>query len=204
MYHAVINYGNANPAIVATVPAFSTTFTSFKAKVSSIESTAQLETQVITGVATDKKTRKETLVQQATDIAAVVFSYASSVGNNTLKQQVNFSRSELLRLKDDELPATSHNIHDAANANLVALAPYGITAAMLTSFDTLISQYAAVVPSPRNAKAQRIWASACFRMAWRRVAGPRHPSAEPGSSASSRFVRHGGGGKLPCVFLPPV
>lgn len=155
MYHAVISHCDANTVIVATVPAFATVLTALKAKVSSIDSTVQLEAQVISGVATDKKTLRFTLAQQATDIAAVVFSYAASIGNNTLKEEVDYSNTELKRLKDDDLAPVCRNIHDAANDNLLALAPYGITAGMLSSFDTMIDDYATAVPKPRNAASLR-------------------------------------------------
>jgi hypothetical protein len=155
MYHAVISHCDANAAIVATVPAFATLLTAFKAKVSSIDSTAALEAQVISGIATDKKVMRTNLCQQAADIAAVVYSYAVSVANNTLKEEVDFSKSELKDLRDDQLAPTCRNIHDAANDNLVALATYGITAPMLAAFDTLIDDYAAAVPKPRNAAALR-------------------------------------------------
>jgi hypothetical protein len=155
MYHAVIAHCNANPAIVATVVAFQTTLTSFKAKVSSIQTTAQQEAQVISGVATDKKVLRASLCQQGADIAAVVYAYAASIGNNTLKESMAFSRSDLRNMRDDQLAPTSLNIHDTANANLVSLAFYGITAPMLASFNSLIEDYSDAVPTPRNAAVLR-------------------------------------------------
>jgi hypothetical protein len=151
MYHAVINQGNSNLVPIESVPAFDNVFTIFSTKVSSIVTTAQLEAQVITGVATDKKVMRETLCRQTADIAAAVYPYAVSTGNNTLKEQVAFSKSDLRNLRDDQLAPTCRNIHDLANANLVALADYGITAPMLASLNTLIGSYEAKVPTPRNA-----------------------------------------------------
>lgn len=155
MYHAVIAYCDANNPIVLTIPAFDTALTSFRAKVSSIETTAQQEAQVISGVATDKNELRNSLCQQAADIAAVVYAFAASGNNNTLKEAVDFSKSDLRELRDDQLAPTCQNIHDAANTNLAALAPYGITAPMLSSFQDLIDDYSDAVPAPRNAAALR-------------------------------------------------
>jgi hypothetical protein len=155
MYHAVITHCDNNAAIVATVPAFDATMTTFKAKVSSLDATIQLEAQVITGVATDKQSMRDALCQQAADIAAVVFAYATNTANNELAESVDFSKSDLERLRDDQLPGVCNNIHAAANGNLVALGPYGITALMLGSFNTLITNYTSKVPAPRNAVALR-------------------------------------------------
>lgn len=155
MYHAVINHADDNTTIVTTILAFSTAYTSFKAIVSSLDATVQLEAQVITGIATDKKTMKQTLCQQAADIAAVVYAYATTTNNNELAEEVNFSVSDLIRLRDDQTAPTCKNIHDAANDNLAALATYGITAGMLTTFNTLITDYTSKVPATRNTVALR-------------------------------------------------
>lgn len=153
MYHAVIAYCDENAVIVATVPAFQTALTSFKAKVSSIVSTSQLEEEITSGIATDKGVLRTTLCEQAADIAALVYAYAASVNNNTLKEAVDFSKSDLRLIKDDNLPQVCQNIHAAANDNLAALAPFGVTAGMLSSLDDLIEDYAEAVPKPRNATA---------------------------------------------------
>jgi Carboxypeptidase regulatory-like domain len=155
MYHAVITHCDANSAIILTVPGFATQLTAFKAKVVSLDDTAQLEAQIISGIATDKKALKTSLCQQAADIAAVVFSYAKTINNNTLAESVSLTKSELTALRDDELAPTCQNIHDAANTNVIALAPFNITPAMLTDFQALIDDYIAAVPTPRNAAALR-------------------------------------------------
>ena len=151
MYRAVAKHCNNNPAVIAAIPAFQTAITSLNTNIASILTTAQLEIQVISGITADKAKHKETLAQQASNIANAVFAYASSIANNTLKEQVKFSARKLLRIKDDLIVPTCLNIHSAANANLAALAPYGITAAVLTSFSTAITNYTAAISSPRNA-----------------------------------------------------
>lgn len=155
MYRAVANHCNANPAIIATVPAFQTAVTALNANISTMLSTAQMEVQVISGITADKSQLKQSLAQQAADIAAIVFAFASSSGNNTLKEQVKFSFREILRIKDDLIAPTCLNIHNAANTNLAALVGYGITAATLTAFNNAISSFSAAVPSPRNAVSLR-------------------------------------------------
>jgi hypothetical protein len=155
MYHAVVNHGDANAATLATVPAFLTAFNAFKSVFSSISSTAQLEAQVLSGITLDKAQLRQNLCQQAADMGSVIFAYAASVSNNQLQQQVNFSARELLRLKDDLLAPTCLNICDAAQTNLAALLPYGITAATVTALTNAIDAYTTAVPSPRNAVSQR-------------------------------------------------
>ena len=115
MYRAVAKHSNDNPAIIATVPAYQTAITGLNTTISSIISTAQLETQVITGITVDKVQLKLTLAQQAADIAAAVFAYASSIGDNTLKAQVNFPLYALQREKDELLgPVCTNKIGRAS------------------------------------------------------------------------------------------
>lgn len=70
MYNAVVTHCAANPAIVATVPAFQTALTDFQNIFGSIIETAQEEAQVIKGVAMDKAQAKKDLVQKAVDISS--------------------------------------------------------------------------------------------------------------------------------------
>ncbi len=155
MYRATQTYCDNNMPIVITVAAFATAFTAFKANVSAIIASAQQEEQVTKGIATDKKVSKKTLAQFGADVAAPIFAYASSINDNTLKEQVNFSFSDLLAAKDELLPVRCQNIHDAGVAHLLALADFGITAPLLASLQTTIIAYKLKVPTPRNAAADK-------------------------------------------------
>ena len=155
MYRAVQKHCTDNAAIVATLPAFATTLTAFNAKISAIISTAQQEDLVTKGITVDKAEAKKTLCRLAADIAAPIFAFASAGSNNQLKQEVNFSFSDLLKTKDDILAPRCQNIKDVGTANLAALAPYGLTAANLTALQTTIDGYQAKVPTPRNSAAQK-------------------------------------------------
>jgi carboxypeptidase family protein len=155
MYDAVIAYCNNNAIVTATVAAFQTALTDFSAKVADIRDTVQMAEDVIIGVAMDKTQAQKDLAAQASTIAAAVFAFAASSNNNALKEKVNYTSSDFLRLKDGLLGPVCLNIHDAAQANLASLASYNITAAMLTAFSADISDYMDAVPSPRNAVTQR-------------------------------------------------
>jgi hypothetical protein len=155
MYDAVIAYCNSNAALIATLPAFQTAFTNFQSIVGNIHSTVQLEANVITGITIDKSQLKANLGEQAINLASMIFAYASNANMNSLKEQVNFSPSEIKLMKDEMLVASCGNIRDAANANLAALADYGITAATIASFQGTMDAYTALISSPRNAVSQR-------------------------------------------------
>lgn len=163
MYNAVISFCDANAATVATVPAFQTALNSFKDIFSTILQTAQLEAQVITGITMDKAQLRNDLAAKAVEISAAIFAYASSTGNNTLKERANYSLTDMLRLKDELLGPTSVNIANDANANAAALVSYGVTAAAITDFNTMIGSFMTAVASPRNAVTQRATYSAMLK-----------------------------------------
>ena len=152
MYRTVKQLCDDNATTVALNPAFLAAFNIFKAKLSTLITTVTSESQVIKGVAIDKTLSKKNLCQTTTDIAAVVYAYASAINNNTLKQSVNFAYTDLFKIKDDLLAPTCQNIYGAANTNSAALVSYGITAPMLTAFQAVITDYSTAVPKPRTAK----------------------------------------------------
>jgi Carboxypeptidase regulatory-like domain len=155
MYDAVIAHGEANPALIALTPALSNALLTFTATVGTLHSTAQLEASAISGIAMDKADLKISVTDTALSIAGAVFAYAAAANNNELKEKVNFSRTALLRQKDELFTADVQEIHNQATVNLASLATYGITAPLLADFQTSIVSYAGKVPAPRNAASTR-------------------------------------------------
>ncbi len=141
MYRTIKQLCDDNATTVALNAAFLAAFNIYKAKLSTLITTVTSESLVIKGIAIDKAVFKKNLCQSTADIAAIIFAYASFINNNTLKQSINFSYSELFRIKDDLLAPTCQNIFNAASTNSAALVSYGITAPMLTAFQASITDY---------------------------------------------------------------
>ncbi|HEX8369639.1 MAG TPA: carboxypeptidase regulatory-like domain-containing protein [Pyrinomonadaceae bacterium] len=151
MYDAVKTACQANAATVATINAFKTAFDEFKDKIVAIKEVAQQKDLATTGAAQDKKARKKNLSQTAGLLARAIYAFAAATGDNTLKEQVNFTSNILLRTKDELLAPRAQNIHDLGAANLAALADYGVTAVKLTALQTAIDDFAEAAPKPRAA-----------------------------------------------------
>ncbi|HEX8249697.1 MAG TPA: carboxypeptidase-like regulatory domain-containing protein [Pyrinomonadaceae bacterium] len=152
MYDAVKTVCQDNATTVATINAFKTALDEFKDKISTIKEVAQQKDMATTGIAADKKVRKQNLSRIASAVAGAIYAYAAVTGNNTLKQEVKFKNSDLLRTKDALLAPRCQNIHDLGAANVAALADYGINAAKLTELQTAINDFADAAPKPRAAK----------------------------------------------------
>ena len=155
MFRAVESHLDGNPEIVATAPAFQTSFIHFKTKIVAIAEAMQKEDLVTKGITVNKSETKKELCKFASDVAGPIFAYASSTNNSQLQKEVGFSYSKLLQTKDDGLAPRVKNIHAAGIENLENLAPYGITAQTLNMLLQMIESYMLKVPNPRNASASK-------------------------------------------------
>jgi hypothetical protein len=155
MFRATQKHCNDNPTIVETIKAFQTAAGTFNTTIAGIIATVQQEDLVTKGITVDKAEARKTLCRLAADIAAPIVAYAAATKNNKLLGEVNFTHSDLIRTKDDQLAPRCQNIYDAAKANEGALKDYGITATTLDTLLTTMDNYQAKVPDPRNAVAQK-------------------------------------------------
>lgn len=151
MYRGLAAFCDANTAIISINVAFIMALNDFKANIAAITAAAQQEATVITGIAMDKNQARQTVCNQTTAIAAMIYAYAATVGNNTLKMEVDFPVTALMRLREDQLAPRCQNVHDAGEANLAALADYGVTAVNLADLQTAIDNYSAIINKPRTA-----------------------------------------------------
>ena len=155
MYKAVISFCNQNQEVLASVPALQVSYNSFTDIVESITTVAHQKADVISGIREDKSQFRKSLVERVADVAAKVYAYAVSAANNELKEKVNFTTSDLLRLRDEELPGVCTNIVMAINSNLTLLAAYNVTVDTLKELNALLDQYTSMISRPRNAVSQR-------------------------------------------------
>ena len=155
MYRTVELFCDTNNAVASTIPALATAISEFKTKVADIISTEQLAAANLTGIAADKTNLKMNLTQIAADIAAAVFAMASSNNNQTLKKEVDYSVSDLRRIRGEELAPRCRIIHARANANEAALAEYGINKSRIAALNAAIDAYSAQTTKPRNAVTER-------------------------------------------------
>ena len=101
------------------------------------------------GIAQNKNLLKNSLAVMAYETGRKVCSYALSVNNLTLYNETNISDTKLKRATDNMLKEEAQLIYDRANANVAALAPFGITAALLTNLQNAINTYVTTIPKPR-------------------------------------------------------
>jgi hypothetical protein len=154
-YDVVDTHFSDNAFIINSNTAFKNTVNEVKPIIANLKAAARQSGAVTAGITEGKNNLKQTLSQKAAKIAGLIYAYAAKNGNPELKAAVDFSPSELSRLKDGELAPRSQTIHDAGVANLAALADYGVTDEKLADLQTAITAYSQTAPQPRAAIADR-------------------------------------------------
>lgn len=122
--------------------------------IDSIELLRDQQEEDTTGVTQDKEGRREKLEQDTLKIGSVIAFYASTVNNRKLMQKVNFTKTDLSKARDNELPGMSEQVHQAAVDNAAAILPFGITGSMTTGLASKLVDYIEYISKPRAARSE--------------------------------------------------
>lgn len=155
MFRAIIAYCLSNPAITATIAAFAMVFTAMQNQLSFISQNDRILLNGTKGVTSDTRRDRSIMTVLGRRIANAVLAFANEAGNETLAQSVNYTLSQLNRLKKEHIIDVCRIILDAATTNLANINAYGITAIELSDFQTSINNYATTMQAPRSASADR-------------------------------------------------
>jgi hypothetical protein len=155
MYRATQQVCNNNPTITATNVKFIIALGLFADEINAILNANTNQALKITGLTDSKASKKETVCEQAIEVAGIITAWADEQGDEDTLAKVHFSVSELMRLKDDEVVPVIQNIFNIATTNAVVLAPYGIDTAMLDALQAAMVAYSASTPLPKTAISER-------------------------------------------------
>lgn len=150
MYRGVLLFCQNNAGIVLANTAFSEAINALTIKVNEIQDYLVREIRHTTGISADKATAKAKLCLVASEIANIVYAYANTVNNKVLIDEVNYSLSDLKKLREDLIVATVTNIYNSTQSNLSALGTYGITASTLDELTDAINDYNALLPKTKT------------------------------------------------------
>jgi len=150
------SYGIAWSEFVAYVK----TFGDFETIISQIMETRLIQEGKTTGVAENKQKEEDEMINKTVSIASAVFAYASVIGDNELKEKINYSPSKLRKSRDTILRDRCQLVHEETSKVIDNLGDYGILAADLEELQQEIDDYAAIIAKPRTAIGTRATATA--------------------------------------------
>jgi hypothetical protein len=152
MYRTVGTVLDDNAAIFAGVPAMVTQHQNLNDSIGLIDSLAQAQSAVTTGITVDKKTFSDQMVSYGLRVAGALMAYASANNNNTLLAKADLKKDNFAKLRDDQRDDLAQDMHDEANAIVAQLADYNVTAATLSALQTRIDAFRLAIPSPETAR----------------------------------------------------
>lgn len=95
------------------------------------------------------------LGSETVKLAGVVQTFADDTNDFQLRDDMKVTPSQLQRMRDDEIAPFCQFIYNRASEHTSALREYNLEAADFTRLQTLINEYTAESPKPRNAVSQR-------------------------------------------------
>ena len=146
---AVRDYLALYSAITAPLPTLTANVTVLQTTILQIQAMAELQDFEKTGIADNKQQLKGTVVMLAADASRKLTAYAMFTGNTVLLKEIKIGESVLMHQADADLKTKAQEIYDRAQANVAALATYGITAASQTALLNAINAFNAAIPKPR-------------------------------------------------------
>jgi hypothetical protein len=167
MYLPVDNYCDANTAITASLPNFSTNAAALKSAIASIKSFSEVQKVDRSGATTNKSNAGSQLIVIAADNARKLTAYAKFTNNSILLSEVNISEGKFKNFADTELRDYAQIIYNRAQTNVTALAAYGITAATQTAFAAAIKAYSDSLALPRVSETTKVQATKQLELAFK-------------------------------------
>ncbi|HUM51548.1 MAG TPA: carboxypeptidase-like regulatory domain-containing protein [Chitinophagales bacterium] len=155
MFDTIIAVLALNLPLITAIPALLAKFNLFKTLTEEINDIVLAQILQIEGRTEDKNAAKEKLALHANVVAEVVKSFAMDTNNDVLKVEVDYSETDLIRLRDIMIQQVAQIIYTRANTNIVALADYGITTQIMDDLLDAITKYQSKLPTPTVARDMR-------------------------------------------------
>jgi hypothetical protein len=151
MINANITFCDGNTTVTMSIPAFATVLAAIKAKMLLINSYNQIGGGTTKGVTLDTNALRKAMTTLAVKCANATLAFANSTNNNTLAALVDFSETELNRMKKEDVDDTCQAIHDATNNNIAGAGNFGVTPIDVTDLFAAIGLYRVASQNPRQA-----------------------------------------------------
>lgn len=160
-----------NASVIAGVPLFVSAASNLKGTIAQTDGYSMVQLQNITGYAEDKKEAEAEAIANVMILVGPMKAWARSNNDMTFFEMVNYSVSDLERLRDTTLGNTLTMLNNKANDNIAALAAVGLTGAEVANSQTTTASYIAFETAPRNAIGVKANATALIKVALKQADG---------------------------------
>lgn len=159
MARAVQDILQQHAGVVNTIPAFIAAKLELDQLITEADGLVQLQVEKTKGVAQDKQQAEMKAIRAVLKLIGPAKSYALARANNTLRESVSYSESQLREMRDTTLVSVLGTLRSKISPIMAELVPYGVSAADLAAFDAALSDYNAIVVAPRTNTSSKVWAT---------------------------------------------
>jgi len=153
MFKATEDICVENTATWTPITAFGAAFVLYQNGIVEIENLHVKQEADLKGITENKNNKESALINSALTISKPMVAFANVTNDPQLRQEVDYSEDVLKKSSDADLQARCTIIKERAGTHSVALAAYGVTAPMIASLGTALTDYQAVSTGPRSAEA---------------------------------------------------
>ena len=151
MYEKVDAFLQTNMAVLTTsLPILTSAYTDFKTKLNDILATIQAASVDTTGYTEDKAQKRQDLEQLALKITRALTAYAGVSKNLSLRAKINYNKSDLSKMRDNDLFAHTKVIEDYANQYATDILSYGISTNDIVDLGTKVKDFFEVIQTPKT------------------------------------------------------
>jgi len=151
MYKAVKTVVNSNTASWTGLPAFVSVFNTFTEKLVQLETLGYNQAFIALGVGKVKSKKRKEASELVIPISNALKAYAQSVGNESLKQKMNFPPSNLLYKSDFRVNQLISFVIEKAELHLAELGDFGVSQQMLDELNNVHDELRIIFNAPRKA-----------------------------------------------------
>ena len=155
MLKAVLSLLQQNQSLWQDAAPLAAVYADLKELVAQIEKLKLFTTQSNSGLVAAKQNLQEMLINQAFELASMLFAFARRNNDAVLQAKVDFTISQLRNLRDDELATKCLSVLALGQSNDAALVEYGSTSEKLNQFGELTNQYVEQLPNRRVTVSER-------------------------------------------------
>lgn len=142
MYHTLQSHLNVNKSVWTSVPAMVETINDFESLLAKIENYRQLKQVNKTGITLQKATQQALVIAHAYELSSVLYAMAIKKNDAILAAKVDFTETDLLKKRDDNLVTTCRNIVEFASEHLAELIAYQVSGDELIVLKEEINRFA--------------------------------------------------------------
>lgn len=108
------------------------------------------EASSLVGVSGRKETLKILIAIKGSSLSGSLQAFAYDNGDSDLAVKVEASKSDIIRMKEEELGSFIKVLVDTSNQNIKALADFGVSKEIVTEIKTTMEEYKQLIGKPRS------------------------------------------------------